>query len=76
MSGRDARGERWRFDVFDHELKVTRSGRLDYLERYRLTPALRAVGQPWVASGAAYFGTVLGAADAIAAEPRTLCSTN
>jgi urease accessory protein len=60
MIGRLARGERWQFDTLDHELKLSRDGCLDYLERYQLCP--RRAGPPsapWVASTAAYFGTIL-----------------
>ena len=59
MAGREGRGERWMFDVLDHELAVRRSGTLAYLERYRLEPATQSPAAPWLASDACYFGTVL-----------------
>ena len=59
MSGREARGERWRFLSIEHELRVSRRGRLEYLERYGIAPADGRVVGPWVAGGASYFGTTL-----------------
>jgi urease accessory protein len=73
MIGRQARGERWRFDTLDHELKLLRDGSLDYLERYQLCP--RGVGPPsapWVASSAAYFGTILSSGRVVASRIETL----
>jgi urease accessory protein len=67
MIGREARGERWRFETLDHELKLTREGALDYLERYQLCP--RRAGPPsapWIASAAAYFGTIIASGGAAA----------
>lgn len=59
MSGREARGERWCFDRFAHELSLRRRGALVYLERYALEPATVGITPPWVAGAAVYFGTVL-----------------
>jgi urease accessory protein UreH len=59
MGGREGRGERWRFAALAHELKVSRAGALEYLERYRITPSKGAVERRWTAGGACYFGTVL-----------------
>jgi urease accessory protein UreH len=39
MSGRAARGERWRFRELAHQLRLDMSGALKYQERYRLAPA-------------------------------------
>jgi len=59
MSGRHARGERWRFASLAHELAVSRDGSLEYLERCRIEPCDLAVSGPWVAGDASYFGTTL-----------------
>jgi urease accessory protein len=59
MSGRHARGERWRFASLAHEFAVARDGSLEYLERYRIQPQERAVSRPWTADDASYFGTTL-----------------
>ena len=59
MAGREARGERWAFAGLAHELKVTRGGSLDYLERYAIRPAEHPVDVPWLAGDARYFGTTL-----------------
>jgi len=59
MSGREARGERWSFGSIEHELRVSRCNRLEYLERYGIAPADGRVAGPWVAGGASYFGTTL-----------------
>jgi urease accessory protein len=61
MSGREGRGERWRFAALAHELRILRAGRLEYLERYRLTSAEDAPARPWIAGDACYFGTVVAA---------------
>jgi urease accessory protein len=58
MSGRQARGERWRFASLAHELAVCRDGSLEYLERYRIQLG-DAVSRTWVAADAAYLGTTL-----------------
>lgn len=58
-SGREGRGERWHFLTLDHELRVSRAGSLDYLERYRLAPASTLPARPWVACKSCYFGTIL-----------------
>jgi urease accessory protein len=61
MSGRVARGERWRFAGLSHELRVMRRGSLRYLERHRIRPGAEALDRDWVGGGANYFGTVLAA---------------
>jgi len=58
MSGRQARGERWKFASLAHEIAVSRDGVLEYLERYRIQPG-EAVSRAWVADEASYLGTVL-----------------
>lgn len=73
MIGRQARGERWRFETLDHELKLSRGGGLAYLERYQLRP--RHAGRlsaPWGASAAAYFGTVISSGRPVARRLETL----
>ena len=73
MSGRQARGERWRFDCLDHELALRRGGDLVYLERYRLEPECGALDSAWVSAGANYFGTILHVGETVAAgETETL----
>lgn len=64
MSGREARGERWRFASIAHELRICCGGGLAYLERYRLAPGGRPASQPWVAADAAFFGTTIAAGGA------------
>lgn len=59
MSGREGRGERWRFAALAHELCVIRTGRLEYMERYRLVPADQRLAHPWGGGDASYFGTIL-----------------
>jgi urease accessory protein len=59
MSGREARGERWKFTSLAHELSVSREGSLEYLERYRIQPSELAVSRPWAAGDASYLGTTL-----------------
>jgi urease accessory protein len=59
MAGRAARGERWAFDLLDHEAALVRAGELSYLERYRITPADSSVNDRWRGADASYFGTVL-----------------
>ena len=59
MAGREARGERWQFSRFSHQLRLLRAGRLHYLERYSIEPGDRIPTQRWLASDACYFGTVL-----------------
>ena len=56
MAGREARGERWEFALLAHQLRVVRSGRLDYLERFRITQAQTAM---WAGSDASYFGSTI-----------------
>ena len=59
MSGRQARGERWKFSSLAHELSVSRDGSLEYLERYRIQPSELTVSRPWAAGDASYLGTAL-----------------
>jgi urease accessory protein len=59
MAGREARGERWRFHSIAHELRVVRSGRLEYLERYRIAPHEMSPQPQWIAGDACYFGTTI-----------------
>lgn len=59
MSGRESRGERWRMACLAHELRVTRRGALQYLERYRLEPGRSRLAARWSAGAANYFGTML-----------------
>jgi urease accessory protein len=59
MSGRQARGERWKFASLAHEIAVSREGALEYLERYRIQPGRLAVSRPWAAGDASYLGTIL-----------------
>jgi urease accessory protein len=59
MSGREARGERWRFTALAHELQIKRQGQLVYLERYALEPRTDAISARWLAETACYFGTVV-----------------
>ena len=58
MSGREARGERWRFDRLAHELRLVRCGSLAYLERYALESGHDIVAR-WAAADACYFGTII-----------------
>jgi urease accessory protein len=59
MSGRVSRGEAWRFDLIDHELRFSVGSALCYLERYRVSPVERPVDRAWIGGGAHYFGTTL-----------------
>ena len=59
MSGRQARGERWRFASLAHEIAVSRDGSLEYLERYRIHPSDVAASRTWAADDASYLGTAL-----------------
>jgi urease accessory protein len=59
MNGRHARGEQWRFSRILHELKISRDGRLEYLERFHLAPSDGRPARPWIAADAAYFGTTV-----------------
>jgi urease accessory protein len=59
MAGRAARGEAWRFAELNHELRFTRDGAVEYLERYRLRPETRRVEHAWIADAARYIGTTL-----------------
>ena len=58
-SGRHASGEAWRFEALAHQFGLWREGSLDYLERYRISPAEGRVTDDWVAGGSAWFGTTL-----------------
>jgi urease accessory protein len=71
MSGRASRGEAWRFDSLDHELRVSVDGSLIYLERYALAPESRQLRHSWRAGAASYLGTTIvqsDTADAARAE--------
>ena len=60
MGGRAGRGERWQFRIFDHQLRLFRSGTLSYLERYRLDPSTACLSHPWAAADAGCnIGTLL-----------------
>ena len=59
MSGRHARGERWKFASLAHEIAVSRDGSLEYLERYRIQSNELAASRPWAAGDASYLGTTL-----------------
>jgi urease accessory protein len=59
MSGRHARGERWKFASLAHEIGVSRDGSREYLERYRIEPNELAASRPWAAGDASYLGTTL-----------------
>jgi urease accessory protein len=59
MSGRTARAEQWRFEALAHELRIVRGGVVEYLERYRIRPAVDGVLQRWIGGSAAYFGTAV-----------------
>jgi urease accessory protein len=59
MSGRHARGERWKFASIGHQIIVSRDGAPEYLERYRIQPDELAVSRPWAAGNASYLGTTL-----------------
>jgi urease accessory protein len=59
MSGRQARGEQWKFASLAHQLAVSRDGALEYLERYRIHPKEVNVARPWAAGDASYLGTIL-----------------
>ena len=56
MAGREARGERWQFATFAHELRVVREGRLDYLERFDIKMPCNG---RWLGSDAGYFGSTI-----------------
>jgi urease accessory protein len=68
MSGREARGERWRFASLAHELGMWRGDALGYLERYRITPADHSGSRRWIAADACYFGTILVSRDEVPAN--------
>jgi urease accessory protein UreH len=67
MSGRAARGEAWRFERLDHELRAHVGGSLQYLERYALTPQSRAPAHAWSAQRANYLGTTIVYSQAVTA---------
>jgi urease accessory protein len=64
-SGREARGERWRFARLAHELRLTRGDALTYLERYVIEPDAQPVTAPWIADDSCYFGTAIAVAPEI-----------
>ena len=59
MSGRAARGEAWRFESLDHELRASVGGSLRYLERYALASQSRTPAHAWSAQRANYLGTTI-----------------
>jgi urease accessory protein len=59
MCGRAASGERWMFADLSHDLRVTRTGRLEYVERYRVTPLEGPASRARAVRNASYFGTIL-----------------
>jgi urease accessory protein UreH len=59
MSGRTARAEQWRFEALAHQLRIVRGGEIEYLERYRIRPAVDGILQRWIGASAAYFGTAV-----------------
>ena len=59
MAGRLSRGEAWRFHELGHELQLRVACRLQYLERFRLTPSGRALSSSCVAGDAGYFGSTI-----------------
>lgn len=59
MNGRSGRGEEWLFRSLAHELRVSRAGTLEYLERFHLAPAAQALDQIWIGGDSQYFSTVL-----------------
>lgn len=68
MSGRLTRGESWRFESIDHELRLSVAGLLKYLERYRLLPGERRPQRRWMAGAPAYLGTAIVHHDAVTSE--------
>jgi RNA polymerase sigma factor (TIGR02999 family) len=65
MSGRAGRGEAWRFERLDHELRASVGGSLQYLERYVLAPQSRAVSHAWSVHRANYLGTTIVHSEAV-----------
>jgi urease accessory protein UreH len=59
MSGRVSRGETWRFQSMEHELRVNVGGFPGYVERYRLVPSERRPRRSWIAGLADYIGTLV-----------------
>jgi urease accessory protein len=59
MNGRQAHGEQWRFSHLLHELRISRDGELEYMERFRVAPGNGGAARPWIAADAAYFGTTV-----------------
>jgi len=59
MAGREARGERWRFSLFRHELRLLWNGTLTYMERYTIAPGSGDPARRWIGDEACYFGTGL-----------------
>jgi urease accessory protein len=70
MAGRQACGERWMFAALAHELRFSRGGTLEYLERYTMAPQAPDGGPTgaWLAGDAAYLGTMLATDVAAAAD--------
>ncbi len=59
MSGRVSRGEVWRSQSLDHELRLVLGDTLAYLERYRLVPSEQRLQRLWAAGAADYLGTTI-----------------
>jgi urease accessory protein len=59
MAGREARGERWTFASLVHELRLVRSGGLDYLERFRINAGDATISAPWRGAANCYFGSMV-----------------
>ena len=68
MCGRHATGERWMFAFLGHEFTVMRGDTLEYLERYRVEPAVRDVARSWITAQAAYVGTTVVTGPAVAPD--------
>jgi urease accessory protein UreH len=67
-SGRSASGEAWRFEGLSHQFECWRSGSLDYLERYHISPGDGRATAEWAGGRNSYFGTILTACAAIPAH--------
>jgi len=68
LSGRVGRGEAWKFESLDHELRLSIGGALPYLERYRLVPSERSLQHRWLAASGDYLGTTIVRHEAAVAE--------
>jgi urease accessory protein UreH len=64
MAGRAGRGEAWRFDTLDCELRLGIDQELAYLERFAVSPAGTDAAHPWIAADAHYLGTAIAWHDA------------